>query len=90
MKKILSIFCMLLIGIAPLFAQSEKPEKKEFSPYWYMQIQSGVGHTLGEADFGKLLSPAAALSSGRQFTPAWGLRFGVSGWEGKGAWFTPS
>lgn len=90
MRQLLSILCVLFISTMPLFAQSVKTEEQQFNPHWYMQIQGGVGHTLGEADFGKLLSPAIALSAGRQFTPVWGLRFGISGWEGKGAWFTPS
>lgn len=90
MRQLLPILGVLMISTMPLFAQSEKTEEQSFNPHWYMQIQGGVGHTLGEADFGKLLSPAVALSAGRQFTPVWGLRFGISGWEGKGAWFTPS
>lgn len=90
MKRFLSTLCVLVICVMPLSVQAEKADKQPFDPYWYMQVQGGVGHTLGEADFGKLLSPAAALSAGRQFNPVWGLRFGVSGWQGKGAWFVPS
>lgn len=90
MRQFLSIIAVLFISTISVFAQSTKVEEPQFNPHWYMQIQGGAGHTLGEADFGKLISPAAALSVGRNFTPVWGLRIGVSGWEGKGAWFTPS
>ena len=55
-----------------------------------MQVQGGVGYTVGEADFGDLISPAAALNFGYQFTPVWGLRFGVSGWQAKGGWASPA
>lgn len=60
-----------------------------FNPHWQMQLQMGAAHTVGEADFTDLISPAAALSAGYQFTPLWGLRAGVSGWQGRGAWVVP-
>lgn len=90
MKKLLTAVCLLITWIASQAATPTNPEKPEFNPHWCIQLQGGVGHTLGEANFGKLLSPAAALNAARQFTPVWGLRLGLSGWESKGAWFTPS
>lgn len=90
MKQILLTVCLLCFGISPLCARETKPEKKQFNPHWYLQLQGGAGHTLGESDFDKLISPAAAISAARQFTPVWALRFGVSGWQAKGAWFTPN
>ena len=36
----------------------------EFCPHWYMQVQGGIGHTIGEGKFSDLVSPAAALSAG--------------------------
>lgn len=90
MKSILCGICALLMCTSPAWAaSSSEGDKVEFNPHWYMQIQGGVGHTIGEADFGKLISPAAALSAGYRFTPVWGIRFGVSGWESKGAWAYP-
>ena len=75
---------------APVFAQAaNKQEKSEFNPHWFMQVQAGASYTLGEGPFGKLVSPAAALSAGYQFSPVWGLRFGLSGWQSKGAWVSP-
>ena len=90
MKRLLTAVCLLIASTTALAGTPGAAEKPAFNPHWYLQLQGGVGHTLGEADFGKLLSPAAALNAGRQFTPVWGLRFGLSGWEGKGAWFAPS
>lgn len=80
----------LLMLAGPVVAQeAQRPEKSEFNPHWFLQIQGGVGHTVGEVGFDQLLSPAAALSAGYRFTPIWGLRFGVSGWQSKGAWVQP-
>ena len=52
-------------------------------------VHAGAAYTLGEVDFGKLVSPAVALYAGHRFSPAWGLRFGLSGWQSKGAWVSP-
>lgn len=60
-----------------------------FNPHWFMQPQIGASYTLGETSFGDLVSPAAALSVGYRFTPAFGLRAGVSGWQARGSWVAP-
>lgn len=75
---------------APALAQEQSEEKVEFNPHGYLQLQGGVGATLGEADFTDLLSPAAAFSFGYRFSPVWGARIGVSGWESRGGWVNPS
>lgn len=64
-------------------------EEVEFNPHWFMQLQVGGGYTVGEADFGDLLSPAAAINVGYKFSPLFGLRVGASGWQAKGAWVNP-
>lgn len=90
MKCILCTLGALMLCTASVFAQSaNKQEKSEFNPHWFMQVQAGAACTLGEGPFGKLVSPAAALSAGYQFSPVWGLRFGLSGWQSKGAWVSP-
>ena len=63
--------------------------KTVFNPHWYMQVQAGASHTIGEASFGSLISPAMSLNLGYQFNPLFGLRAGLSGWEAKGAWASP-
>ena len=74
----------------PLFAVGAKDkEKTEFNRHWFMPVQAGHAYTLGETGFGDLLSPAAALSAGYRFSPVWGLRFGLGGWQAKGAWVSP-
>lgn len=81
---------MLAASMMPFFAQAQEDEgKKDFVPHWYMQVQAGGAHTVGEAKFSKLITPAAALNFGYRFNPLFGLRFGASGWQGKGGWVTP-
>ena len=63
--------------------------KTVFNPHWYMQLQAGASHTVGEASFGDLISPAMGVYAGYQFSPVWGLRAGLTGWEAKGAWVSP-
>ena len=77
--------CSTSLSAAP----AEEKEKVEFKRHWFLQVQAGAAYTLGEVDFGKLVSPAVALYAGHRFSPAWGLRFGLSGWQSKGAWVSP-
>lgn len=82
MKTNKMILCAALAAMTagPAAAQ----EADVFAPYHSVQLQGGVGHTLGEADFGDLLSPAVALSWQGHFSPLFTLRAGVTGWESKG------
>ena len=92
MKTRCILFAVAALAMCPalLFAASvQEKEKVEFNRHWFMQVQAGAAHTIGEAGFGKLVSPAAALYAGHQFSPLWGLRFGLSGWQSKGAWVSP-
>ena len=45
---------LLLASSTSLFAQKET-EKIEFRPHWYMQVQGGIGHTIGEGKFSDLV-----------------------------------
>ena len=84
MKRILTIAVLLLTATA-LWGQQKENGYDEFNGHWLITVQGGIGQTVGETRFGDLISPAAALSFGYQFTPVWGLRAGVSGWQAKGA-----
>lgn len=93
MKKF--IIYLIALTLIPMvsFAQERviKEEGKTiFKPHAYLQLQGGAAHTLGEADFMDLISPAAALNLGYKFTPAFGMRLGASGWQGKGGWVAPA
>ena len=91
MKKLLAT--VLLMSSTVAFAQEQRikePEKITFTPHWFIQAQVGAAHTVGEAKFTDLISPAAALNVGYKFAPAFGARLGVSGWQAKAVWVTPS
>ena len=83
---------LALMGAAPAQAQRLRVGEQSsgmtrdsvaFQPHWFVQPQVGVGYHVGEAKFTDLLSPTAALSVGRQFSPVFGLRLGASGWEAR-------
>lgn len=80
MKKIISVFALAL---ATMTVQAQTRDSVAFQPHWFVQPQVGVGYHVGEAKFTDLLSPAAQLSVGRQFSPVFGLRLGASGWEAR-------
>ena len=86
---ILTAAAVLLSGAATS-ARDGLPETDEFRGHWYIQVQGGVGQTVGETSFGSLISPSAAFNFGYRFTPVWGLRAGLSGWQGKGAVLGPT
>lgn len=93
-KQLVVFFAVLFFGMNGAFAQEQaerkikEPGKTVFNPHWYMQIQGGAAHTIGEAKFKDLISPAAALNFGYQFNPVFALRLGASGWIAKGGWVT--
>lgn len=86
------LIAMLTVSSTMAFAQEQRIKeegKTVFNPHWFMQVQAGAAHTIGEAEFTDLISPAAALNVGYKFAPAFGARIGVSGWQAKGGWVTP-
>jgi outer membrane protein OmpA-like peptidoglycan-associated protein len=80
MKKIMMLFALTL---ATVTTQAQTRDSVAFQPHWFVQPQVGVGYHVGEAKFGDLLSPAAQLSVGRQFSPVFGLRLGATGWQAR-------
>ena len=84
-KKLL-MSSLLMLGFVS--ASAQEPEVKtvyDFNPHWYVQIQPlGAQYTLGEADFGDLLSYNAQLAIGYQFHHALGLRLAVNAWQSRG------
>ena len=78
--KYLLAVILLTTGLA---ANAQETEQVEFNHHWFLQLQGGATYTNGEADFNKLISPAAQVAVGYQFTPVWALRLAVNGWENK-------
>lgn len=85
--RIITVAFTAAFAVTVAMAQSAESKKAvdEFAGHWFMQLHGGVGYTVGETSFDKLLSPAADIYVGYRFTPVWGLRAGFSGWQGKGA-----
>ncbi|MBD5174739.1 MAG: OmpA family protein [Bacteroidales bacterium] len=80
------IFTCILAACAIATAVVAQPAEV-FRPHFFGQLQAGVAYTVGEAsEFGKLVSPAAAVNVGYRFSPFFGLRVGGSGWQGRGTW----
>ena len=74
-----------LLVLSSFLALTFSVNAQQFFPDWYIGIKGGVGETIGETSWEKLLSPAAAINVGYQFTPVFGLRGDLSGWQAKGA-----
>ncbi len=80
-KLMLAVMLLWTTGLSAQQTSGETSQRriKEegktiFDPHFFMQIQGGVAHTIGEGDFGDLLSPAAALYVGYKFNPWLGVR----------------
>lgn len=93
MKKLQLMVAAVLLALSGSVAfaqQSKTDETLEFRPHWNISVQGGAAYTMGESfDFGKLVSPAAALNFQWQFHHAFGLRLGLGGWQAKGAVVLP-
>ena len=80
-----TVVALLVLGSVAFAQQSKSDETVEFRPHWGLKVQGGAAYTQGEAEFGRLISPAAQLSASYNFHHAMGVRFGLSGWQGKGS-----
>ena len=59
----------VILVLSSVLALSLSVKAQDFYPDWYFTIKGGAGETIGETTFDKLISPAAALNLGYQFTP---------------------
>lgn len=82
MKKFILVISSAIVLATSAFAQDA------FYPGFQLGVKGGVAGTVGETSITKLISPAAALDLGYQFSPVFGLRADISGWQGKG-WYSP-
>lgn len=84
-KKFALLIAAMLCVISVEAQQSKTDASVEFRPHWDLQLQGGVGYTVGESSaIGDLVSPALSLSTTYRFHPAMGVRFGLGGWQGRG------
>ena len=82
--SLLAVAVLLGAGVAQAQKVSKSDSSVEFRRHWNIQVMGGAGYTIGETNYTQLFSPAASLNVGWQITPAFGLRIGASGWQGKG------
>jgi outer membrane protein OmpA-like peptidoglycan-associated protein len=85
MKKTVLSCLMLLAGLTASAQEQKGTTETEFEPHWYIQLQPlGAQYTLGERDFGDLVSYNVQAAIGRQFSELWGARLAVNAWQSKG------
>ena len=65
---------------------AEDGTKYEFKGHTFLNLGVGAQYTLGEAKFGKLISPNVQIGLGYQFTPVFGARIQANAWQSKGGW----
>lgn len=80
-KKILAIALVSAAGLTA--AAQEGNSETVFNHHWFVQAQGGISTDIGEISMGSLISPHVQIAGGYQFTPVWGLRLAVSGWESR-------
>jgi OOP family OmpA-OmpF porin len=88
MKKFLLTVAVVLFA-ASSFAQTAEKAVKQYGFWdnWFIQFQGGASENFSEnhdrANILKLISPAAAISIGKYFSPEVGTRLQVNGWQAK-------
>jgi len=80
MKKILTAMMGAVLMLTPLKLSAQE----KFSPYGFIQLQSGAGTTFTNVDQSKLISPTFTVGAGAMVIPELGLRLNVNGWKQKG------
>lgn len=81
--KIYKLVAMAVLAFTCSTVSAQEYEY-EFNPHWYVQVQGGIQHTLGELAFADLSKPNVQLGFGYNFTPVFGTRLSVNGWQSKG------
>ncbi len=85
MKKIFTL-TMLLFSISVSVSAQEKKQEYEPAPYWFVGVQGGIQDTFNkEFNNWKTITPTAAISFGRFFSPVVGARLNLNGAFNKGA-----
>ncbi len=84
MKKAILSCLMLMAGLSVSAQEQKGTTEYVFEPHWYVQIQGGAQYTVGETDFGKLISPNVQAAVGYNFSKAIGARLAINAWQGKG------
>ena len=87
-NKILAatLFCAASVPAMAATYTDNDGNEYQFKKHAFLDLQGGAQYTLGEAKFKDLISPNVQLGLGYQFTPVFGMRLQVNGWQSKGGW----
>lgn len=85
-KKMLLAAMTAIMAISANAQEAQDKVEYNYNSHWFLQLQAGAQHTLGEAKFFDLVSPNAQIALGYQFNPVWAVRLGVNAWQSKGGW----
>ena len=84
MKKAILSCLMLLAGLSASAQEQKGTTEYVFEPHWYVNIQPlGVQYTLGEVDFGDLLSYNVQAAVGYEINKVIGARLAINAWQSK-------
>ena len=83
-KLFIALSAMMFAAAMPVNAQETTTSEYVFKPHAYLQLQGGAQYTLGESEFGELISPTIQVGLGWQFNPWLSARLAVGAWQSKG------
>ena len=89
LKTILAVALFAVCGStasAQAVYTDKADNKYEFKKHWFLNLQGGAQYTLGEAEFGDLISPNVQLGLGYQFSSVFAARIQANGWQSRGGW----
>lgn len=90
--KLKSIFTIAIAALCTTtaMAQATYTDKEgneyQFKKHAFLNLEGGAQYTLGEADFGDLISPNVQLGIGYQFNPWFAARIQANAWQSKGGY----
>ena len=83
--KSLIVASFLALGLTAV-AQTADQSAYEFNRHWFINLQGGAQHTLGETKFDKLISPNVQFGLGYQFSSWFATRLQANAWQSKGGY----
>ena len=87
LKRLFLMTAVLCGALMSASAQEQDTTLYEFRPHWYIHGGFGYQYTIGETKDALALSYMnAQIGVGYDFTPVWGLRLIVNGWESRAAY----
>ena len=78
--KLKALFCTMALAV--VCSLSVAQERGTQSP-WFVQGGLGASYSTGNAGIGHLISPAGQIAGGKYFSPVWGARLAIGGWQGR-------